>query len=163
VYEILGNVGDFLGGVGVLVTLVYLAIQIRQNTNSARAATYQAATAALSEWTSAIGRDPVATGIFMRGSQNPEQLNETEHAQFSLLTVSILRHYENIHFQYSSGALDPGTWEGWASRMHGNVATPGTKAIWQGQRTAFSSEFRAFIDAGLVAAESKTNLPWSDD
>ena len=34
--EDLGNIGDFLGGIGVVVTLVYLAYQIRQNTDQIR-------------------------------------------------------------------------------------------------------------------------------
>ena len=32
--DALGNLGDFIGGIGVLVTLIYLASQIRQNTSS---------------------------------------------------------------------------------------------------------------------------------
>ena len=32
--EALGNLGDFIGGIAVLVTLIYLAFQIRQNTSS---------------------------------------------------------------------------------------------------------------------------------
>ena len=31
--EALGNIGDFVGGIGVVATLVYLVIQIRQNTH----------------------------------------------------------------------------------------------------------------------------------
>ena len=32
--DALGNLGDFIGGIGVLATLIYLASQIRQNTSS---------------------------------------------------------------------------------------------------------------------------------
>ena len=34
--EALGNIGDFVGGVAVVVTLLYLAVQIRQNTRQVR-------------------------------------------------------------------------------------------------------------------------------
>ena len=37
--EDLGNVGDFVGGIGVIVTLIYLALQIRQNSQLLRANT----------------------------------------------------------------------------------------------------------------------------
>ena len=36
--EALGNLGDFIGGLAVIVTFLYLAAQIRQNTESVRAA-----------------------------------------------------------------------------------------------------------------------------
>ena len=39
--ENLGNIGDFIGGVGVFATLIYLATQIRQNTRSLRLASIQ--------------------------------------------------------------------------------------------------------------------------
>ena len=39
--EDLGNIGDFIGGIGVIVMLAYLAVQIRHNTRAARAATLQ--------------------------------------------------------------------------------------------------------------------------
>ncbi len=35
--EDLGNLGEFLGAIGVIVTLVYLAVQVRQNTRMMRA------------------------------------------------------------------------------------------------------------------------------
>jgi len=41
VIENLGNIGDFVGGIGVVVTLVYLATQIRQNTRAIRLASIQ--------------------------------------------------------------------------------------------------------------------------
>lgn len=34
--DALGNVGDPLGGAGVVVTLIYLAIQLRRNTEQLR-------------------------------------------------------------------------------------------------------------------------------
>ena len=43
--EDLGNVGEFTAAIATLVTLVYLALQIRQNTRSVRSAAYQSAVA----------------------------------------------------------------------------------------------------------------------
>ena len=40
--EDLGNLGEFVGAIGVVVSLVYLAYQIRQNTAAVRASTHQA-------------------------------------------------------------------------------------------------------------------------
>jgi hypothetical protein len=41
----LGNLGEFLGGIGVIVTLAYLAIQIRRNTQEVRSASLDAVAA----------------------------------------------------------------------------------------------------------------------
>ena len=48
-FEAFGNVGDFIGGIGVVITLAYLALQIRQNSNSVKAASAQAVLGALTQ------------------------------------------------------------------------------------------------------------------
>ena len=45
--ESLGNLGDFIGGIGVIITLIYLATQVRQNTAALRAASRQAIVAGM--------------------------------------------------------------------------------------------------------------------
>jgi hypothetical protein len=45
----LGALGEFTSSIGVIITLAYLAIQIRQNTKTAKAATYSATTGGIDE------------------------------------------------------------------------------------------------------------------
>ena len=40
--EALGNLGDFIGGIAVVVTLLYLALQVRHNTRAMQTASRQA-------------------------------------------------------------------------------------------------------------------------
>ena len=39
--QLLGNIGEFLGSLGVLASLIYLAVQIKKNTETERTSTYQ--------------------------------------------------------------------------------------------------------------------------
>lgn len=39
--DTLGNLGDFVGGIAVVITLIYLAVQVRQNTSALKAASWQ--------------------------------------------------------------------------------------------------------------------------
>jgi hypothetical protein len=65
--EALGNIGDFLGGVGVFATLSYLAVQIRNNTTSTRSASYQAAVSSVSDLSRAIGLARDVARLFSAG------------------------------------------------------------------------------------------------
>ena len=38
---LLGNSGEFVGAIAIVVTLIYLAVQIRQNTSAVRASSFQ--------------------------------------------------------------------------------------------------------------------------
>ncbi|TDJ25860.1 MAG: hypothetical protein E2O58_02205 [Gammaproteobacteria bacterium] len=48
----LGALGEFLGSIGVIATLIYLAVQIRANTNSTKAETFQRLTTEVTNWKS---------------------------------------------------------------------------------------------------------------
>ena len=45
----LGSIGELIGGVAVVVSLIYVALQIRQNTRAIRASSHQSA---LGGWSS---------------------------------------------------------------------------------------------------------------
>ena len=54
----LGNIGEFVGAIGVIASLVYLAIQIRQNTRTLRAATYESLAQATATSNALLITDP---------------------------------------------------------------------------------------------------------
>ena len=143
--EALGNIGDFIGGIAVVITLIYLAIQIRQNTRSTRTQSWQAAVASVSDWSLEIGRDPEATRILQEGSADFDALSQIERGQYSLLMNAFIRNCENIHYQYSKGAIDESTWSGWAERTIATLDAPGARAWWEISYSAYSPEFQAFV------------------
>ena len=119
-WEALGAIGETLGALGVIVTLVYLAIQIRQNTQSMQegrrltlAQTYQMRADALQDMlvqaaTSSIG------GIIVKLTEAgyPEdlsaldQLDTEELGRFRLWQIAQQSHWDNMHYQYQQGYLD---------------------------------------------------------
>ncbi len=60
-WEAVGAIAELLGGIGVIVSLFYLAMQIQQNTRSVRAASYQSVTSSLSQLSGSIGRNAEAS------------------------------------------------------------------------------------------------------
>ena len=144
-----GNIGDFVGGIGVIITLLYLAAQIRQNTKSSRTQSYQAAVAAISEWTREVGADAESSRIFQSGSLDFEALSESERVRFNLLMAALMRNLENIHFQYSNGAIDADTWVGWANRTASILAPAGAKVWGSSQEEAYAPAFRRFANSEM--------------
>ena len=70
----LGNVGEFLGSIAVVVSLLYLAVQIRQNTRSVRAAVYQEFTRESSQLAYLLVTDELAGRAFMVGLPTPGEV-----------------------------------------------------------------------------------------
>jgi len=146
VLDSLGNIGDFVGGVGVVVTLVYLALQIRQNTRSTKTSSYHSAVSAVSEWSRGVGMDPDATRIIRDGNVDYESLSPLDKARYGFLTVSLFRHFENIFYQHEQGAIDDSLWSAWSDRMRSVVAQPGVEAWWRENQYGYTEEFRNFLE-----------------
>ena len=64
--DTLGNVGDFVGGVTVIVSLLYLAVQIRQHTKAVRSSSYHQAAEQTWNYCLAVAQDPTLAELFAR-------------------------------------------------------------------------------------------------
>lgn len=87
----LGAAGEFVGAIGVVITLVYLAYQIRQNTIqleqsilTARAAAQNASNTALRETRASIFESTEMSEIFQAGNSNPEDLDDVSRFRYRL-------------------------------------------------------------------------------
>ena len=144
--DALGNIGDFIGGIAVVVTLLYLAHQVRQNTKSTQSASYQAIVSSMSAFSRELAFEEDRSDLFIKGMRRPRELSESEQVRFSLLMTSFLRSMENIHFQYESKAIPDDVWEGWAYRIAVSVQAPGCRDWWRQEHQAYSRGFRKFVD-----------------
>ena len=117
----LGALGEVLGSIAVLATLVYLSVQIRQNTrvmNEGRklalAQTYQVRSDALQMMlvhaadSEHIG--PIISKLTGAGSPEDvsalEQLSNVERQRFRLWQIAQETHWDNMFFQYQQGFID---------------------------------------------------------
>ncbi len=116
--EDLGNVGDFLGGIGVIFTVVYLALQIRQNTKSVEENTrtakaqmrFQITTDSINSIRSVRTSDSLIR-TFDKASRG-EELDSTDLLLIDLYAREIFRSAEGNFYQYRTGTIDEEEFEG---------------------------------------------------
>jgi len=150
--DALGNIGDFIGGIGVVVTLIYLAGQIRQNTQSVRVSAYHAAQRDAADILDSVASDPELTRIFFDGNRDYESLSREDRRRYALCIASLLRKLENILYQTRLGTLEFAQWEGVLSEFRRIFAEPGTKAWWVRGRSAFNRELQDFVDQEVIVS-----------
>jgi len=165
-WEIIGVVAEILGATGVIISLAYLALQIKaQNKESQLAAEIEMT----SQWQAFLGDLAVNTqlaGVYEKGIRDLESLNPTEHVQFSTHVNRVFRSYESMYRQNRSGRLDSELWDGINNSISEFSKTAGIRAWWPSRAHWFGSGFRqhvqTLIDApgesiikyGFEAAES---------
>jgi len=152
-WEAISAVGEVVGAIAVVVTLIYLAVQVRRGTSATQAASIQAAAATDHEFLLTLGSDPVTAQLWASYLAAPETLPEDQEMQGHLLIASLLRRLENIQIQNRLGTLSA---EGWQSRQNiFNVIahSRGYAAFVDSQMAVFLNEDFAEYMAQLNAAE----------
>ena len=81
-FELLGNLGEFFGAIAVVATLIYLAIQIRQNSAQLRISSRQIAEERYRDLIDNVLADPEHFRWFKAGLESYRQLDPAEQAQF---------------------------------------------------------------------------------
>jgi hypothetical protein len=149
-WEALDAIGEIVGAVGVIATLGYLAVQIRQNTKSVRASTFQGAVRDVVETLDQVAGDAELTRIWFTGIRDFESLPLEERQRFSVYTTSVFRRLENVVYQTNQGMLDPACWEGLRANVRHTLSQPGGIAWWKRARHLFNRQLQDFIEKELL-------------
>jgi hypothetical protein len=104
----LGSIGEFVGGLLVVVSLFYLAMQIRQNTRSLRAAAHQEAVRGANGWSALLVQDLDRNRLLFEGCRDHSSLSPEELNQFTHLVMMFLRDYWLAHHLEDEGLIPPG-------------------------------------------------------
>jgi hypothetical protein len=151
--EDLGNIGEFVGAVAVVVSLLYLAIQIRQNTRSLRAQAHQSITSHIAELNRTIVESAEVAAIMEQGLADPLQLSASDRRRFNAYNSARFRHYDNLFYQYRAGTLEESQWRGFDNLLRFHFQQPGISRWWGDNTPYYSDEFVEYvarIRAGLA-------------
>ena len=146
--EDLGNLGDFIGGIAVIVTLIYLAVQVRQNnrllqanTSSVRAASSIAINERLVGVNQSLIEDPSLAEIFVRELSSPGSIEGADRVRLDTLLQSMFISLENILKLAQAGTIEPKDWEPWSRHLRNWLRNPAVRAWWSRQQSPFGEDF----------------------
>jgi hypothetical protein len=142
----LQETAQILGGVGVIASIVYVGIQIRNNARALRAATYQQLSVTTLQVWFALAHNGETTGIMLRGADDFSALNRVEKARFRFVVMGYVKSFENAWFQHNIGTLRESDWKASTADLHSFFSTPGAHAAWPLVKNRFNAEFTAFLD-----------------
>jgi hypothetical protein len=151
--EALGNIGDFLGGIGVVITLIYLAGQIRQNTRSIRTSAFQAAQRDIADKLDGLSNDPELIRIYFDGNHEFESFSQEDRRRYATFMTGWLRRYETLLYQTRLGNIDREQWEGVLSELRTAFKYPGARAWWAQASGSFNRDLREFVERDLLPRE----------
>lgn len=160
--QLLGNYGEFVGAIAVVATLVYLAIQVRQNTatihnseSAHRASNETELNQHFHDWRRDLYTDAELTRIYSVGMVTPGKLEPIEWLRFYNLVYSQFLALGEQYRLSDALVVKRGEYEDVYADM---FRYPGIRAFWLSMY-AYDSEWaehvQAIFDRTEVASESE--------
>ncbi|MEH6639794.1 MAG: hypothetical protein V7717_11000 [Porticoccaceae bacterium] len=156
--EDFARIGEALGGLAVLISLIYVIVELRRNTRSIQTAAAWNADISLAELNEGLSHSPQLSELTMRAldpETKPEDLTPAEFAQFMLVSRSVLQKYQAQWWLWNRGSLSDEMWQlrrRWAKAF---VSLPVPGRIWEREsdQHQFAQGFVASINSMEVSAD----------
>lgn len=145
----LAALASILSSVAVLVSLVYLSLQVRQAERNQQASIRQGRATRAVDIILAAG-EAGAIEAMPRGAAGAPDLTALEFGRFAAIYGAFLASAEDSFFQHREGLLSDAVFASFAASWRVTLAQPGVRALWALRRGGFEAGFAAFLD-GLVA------------
>ena len=148
----LGAVAELMGAVGVIISLLYLAQQIRlsseqtkRNSLIVRGTAYQQFRQQVNTVVALRVGDPEVADIWEKGLKDMDSLNPQERSRFGGLLFMMAGNWESQYYLKQGGIID----EKMGADRKMVIDAPGFKQWWKLRRDAYDVEFRDHIEEGM--------------
>jgi len=156
-WDAIGAVGEIVGATAVVVSLIYLAVQVRQNTNASKAATVQDMT---NKWVQ----------INLWSAESPDRIislvglepGTKEFLQGLAYYRALFHQWANNLYQHKTGVLDDKSFKPTEDEirhiLHKSRAAPTFKIAWESARHIYNQDFQEFFESILEEGKPKRDL-----
>jgi len=126
----LGAIGEFVGSIAVIGTLIYLALQIRQNTFQMKEAANQASMKEWGNWRAQLIENRDVAEILVKGYEDPSSLDPTDFLRFreSILTLIGAIWAQEQRIRDGSMEFEDSVIDEWLERLM--IRAPGVVSLW---------------------------------
>ena len=127
---ILAAWGEFLGGIAVVVSLVYLASQIRQNSKLLRASTSTVTQQVTSQLNVLLAQDDELSRIYSEGMADRSALPEANRRRFDSLVAIVVNGFQQHLRLFRDGLVSSEIWDDQKQYMRWSSQQPGFRQWW---------------------------------
>jgi len=160
-WDAIGAIGEVLGAGAVVVSLVYVGIQIRQNTAEMRNVSTQTFIAHRSDANFYIANNTELAKLMSTAGQDYEQLDPHQQFQFKAYCFAFYNQFDFAFHQFRSGRLEEKFWRRMESEIPATFALPGVAAWWEQDKVRYTPEFVEFVESQIKEFKPPSDEDWS--
>jgi len=156
------SLAEILSAIAVLISLVYVGVQVSDGTRAVRSASVNDASLAVQNWYQEMGSNPQMSDLFYRAMRSEQPLNDQEEFQFLMGFHSLFLGFQNNYLMSVEGTLDPSTRDAFINVALSVRDMPGFKRFWRQRKTYLHPEFADYVDGILTRDIDQDKVPSMD-
>jgi hypothetical protein len=156
-WDAIGAAGEIIGSVAVVVSLVYVSLQIRHANKQSEIAALRHTWDGLNQFCDQLSKSPETASIINRGRADLGSLNDDEYLIFEHIHLRLLNTLESWYLQVTQTSK-PGEYRDQqlaniAGIVGGYLGSPGGRELWSRLRDYFPT-IAGIVDANLSGEDA---------
>ncbi|NKC00295.1 MAG: hypothetical protein GKR90_17665 [Pseudomonadales bacterium] len=145
----LGAIGELLAAIATLATLIYLALQIKQNTTAVQSSVADSMINSAQATMSTITGSAANAHVFNVGATDYDSLTADQQVQYRYIIVSLLNTSDLMYWNFRRGTLDHELWSRQATWITAWLSHPVGLELWDGYKTFLTPAFSEYVNQHL--------------
>ena len=143
------NVIEAVGLAAVVLSLVFVGLEVNESTRATRSATAAETTATIAEWYTALGGDQQVSSMMRGYIIDPQSLTLEERFQATMNFHALMLILQSSFYLEEEGTLTPQIRQSMTKAI---TSEPGVRFYWEQRKPIFvNEEFVAFMEQTLAS------------
>ena len=127
----LASIAEIIGAFAVVISLIYVGIQVNDSAGAVRSASANDANVAMQNWYLQIGSSQQTSELFYQALMSEEALSNEEEFQFLMMMHAVFLGFQNNYLLAEEGTIDMELRESLTMAISGVRTLPGMKRYWR--------------------------------
>ena len=153
----LASIAEIIGAFAVVMSLIYVGVQVNDSASAVRSASANDANVALQSWYLEIGSDQQTSELYYEALTSEEALSNQEEFQFLMMMHGAFLAFQNSYFLAEEGTIDAELREAINAAILGIKELPGMRRYWRQRKSYLHSGFADYVNQ-LLEQETEVSV-----
>ncbi len=148
---------EIIGGIAIVISLIFVGIQFKENTIATKSATANAANAITIAWYTETGNSAQSSQLMWDYIKDPKSITSSgEKYQVTVLVHGLVLSFQNSYYLANEGTLDQNILKSLTAAISAVKNQPGFHDYWENRKSLFFVEFRDYMTSILTSDSEVT-------
>jgi len=146
----LSHIAEIISALALVISLIYLSVQIRQNTKAVRSSSYTEMANGISDFQILLAQNENLSNLFLRGTEDSEKLTSEELQQFEMVLGHVFTRFDTAVYLYKKNMVDSTAIEPYTKFILSLLDSTSIRTYWEKYKQFFSSGMVEYLDAKKI-------------